>query len=125
MTDEHGVPPPQGPPLPPPGYPGYPPPPGYPPTYPPRPRTNGMATASMILGIASLVLAGCLWFFPILPILAIVFGHVSLTQINRQGTSGKGMAIAGMVTGYVGLFIALLVLLLVFLGTINSPTPTF
>ncbi len=84
-----------------------------------------MATASMILGIASLVLSGCLWFFPILPILAIVFGHVSLTQINRQGTPGKGMAIAGMVTGYVGLFIALLVLLLVFLGTINSPTPTF
>lgn len=84
-----------------------------------------MAIASMILGIASLVLGGCLWFFPILPILAIVFGHVSLAQINRQGTPGKGMAIAGMVTGYVGLLIALLVLLLVFLGTINSPTPTF
>ena len=93
--------------------------------YAPRPRTNGMAMTAMILGIIGLVLVACLWFFPVLPILAIVFGHVSLSQITRQGMQGKGLAITGMVTGYVGVGIGLLILLLVFFGTINSPTPTF
>ena len=84
-----------------------------------------MAIAAMVLGIAGLVLAPCLWFFPIMPILGIVLGHTSLAQTNRQGLPGRGFAVSGMVTGYVGLGLSLVILLLVFLGTITSPTPTF
>lgn len=63
-------------------YPPYPP---YP--YPPR-RTNALAIASLVCAFV---------FAP----LAILFGHLSLSQIKRSGEDGRGMAIAGLVIGYV------------------------
>ena len=38
-------------------------------------------------------------------ILGVIFGHVSLSQIKKDGGNGRGMAIAGLVIGYI--FIAL------------------
>lgn len=62
----------------------------------PQTSTNGMAIASMVLGIV--------WIYWIGSILAIVFGHVSLSQIKRNPyQTGRGMAIAGLVLGYIGL----------------------
>lgn len=86
----------------PPAYPAYPPPYGYyppPPGYPPPgwavPRpTNGLAIASMILGI--------LWIYWIGSILALVFGLVARSQIRRTGEGGDGMAVAGIVLGGIG-----------------------
>lgn len=102
---------------------GYPPP-GYPaPPAPPKP--NGMALTSMILGIAGLTVGLCLIFFPILPILAVVFGHISLSKINGTREPGRGFAITGLVTGYVGIALAIGWLILVIIGTVTSPTPTF
>lgn len=60
-------------------YPPYP--------YPPR-RTNGLAIASLV----------CAFLFAPL---AILFGHLSLSQIKRSGEDGRGMAVAGLVIGYV------------------------
>ena len=75
------------PPVPP--YPGYPSPaypyPGYP--YVP-PQTNALAIASLV----------CAFLFAPL---GIVFGHLSLSQIRRSGEDGRGLAIAGLVIGYV------------------------
>ena len=77
-------------PPPPPGYAGY-----------RAARTSGLAIASMVLGIV--------WLFWLGSILAVIFGHVALSQIKRSmgALSGRGMAIAGLVLGYVG--IALLI----------------
>ena len=91
----------QPPPPPPPGPP-YRAAPQYGYTYGPAPvitRTNGLAIASMVLSITSVFLG--IFFVP--QILGIVFGHVSMAQIRRsQGTEqGAGMAIAGLVVGYV------------------------
>ena len=85
--------PPQAPYGPPPGFPGhgYPPPYGY--GYPPR-RTNGFAVASMVLGIV--------WLYWIGSILALVFGYVARAQIRERGEGGDGMAIAGIVLGWIG-----------------------
>ena len=71
--------------------------------------TNGFAIASLVCGIASLC-AGL-----VTAILAVVFGHVALAQISRSGghEQGRGLAIAGLVIGYV--FIALGVLYIVFI----------
>ncbi|QXG74290.1 DUF4190 domain-containing protein [Modestobacter sp. L9-4] len=83
-------------------HPPYAPPPygyGYPP-----PRTNGMAIASMVLGI--------LWIYWIGSILALVFGYVAKRQIRERGESGGGMATAGIVLGWVG--VGFLVVFLVF-----------
>ena len=72
-------------------------------------QTNGFAVTSLVLGIVGIVLF-CLWAIP--SILAVVFAGVSLNQIKTQPNRyfGRGMAIAGMVTGLVG--IGLFVLLL-------------
>lgn len=66
-----------------------------------RPPTNGMAVASMVLGILGMV--GIIWV--ISPVLALVFGYVSKGQINRSGGAqeGRGYAIAGIVLGWVGI----------------------
>jgi hypothetical protein len=104
--------------APPPGYPmpyaGYgvsPPygPGGYAPAYQypyalaPSPPTNGMAIASMVLGI--------LWLYWIGSILALVFGYVALSQIKQRGEGGRGMAIAGVVLGWIGIGIGIIAII--------------
>jgi len=77
----------------------------------PATRTNGLAVASLVLGIVSLCGIGS--------ILAIVFGFVSINQINNDPTQrGKGMAIAGVVLGFVAL--AGLVVLIIVGATTNT-----
>ena len=105
-------------------YPPNPPYPAYPP-YAPRPKTNGLALASMILGILGITVGLCLLFFPVMPILAVIFGHIGMAQIARTGAPGRGYAIAGLATGYVGIALALLWLIGITIGTFTSPTPTF
>lgn len=63
--------------------------------------TNGLAIVSLVIGI--------LWMGGIGAILALILGIVSLNQISRSGQSGKGLAIAGIVLGSVGI-ITLIVL---------------
>jgi hypothetical protein len=88
----------------PPQYPppyGQPMPYGQPPyPYPPQPGTNGMAIASMVLGIV--------WIYWITSILALIFGYVARSQIRQRGQAGDGMAIAGIVLGWVWLGLLLL-----------------
>ena len=98
------------------GQPVQPPPGAYPTPYgqpygqpygypyvPPR-RTNGLAIASMVLGI--------LWLYWIGSILALVFGYIARNQIRERGESGGGMATAGIVLGWIGVgFIGLVVVI--------------
>jgi hypothetical protein len=77
--------------------------PPTPPAVTSAPRTCGLATASLVLGILGLV---CL--LPIIsPILALIFGIIALGQISRSCGSikGQGRAIAGLVLGGVGLLV--------------------
>jgi hypothetical protein len=95
------------------GQPAYGPPPyGY--GYPPPQRTNGMAIASMVLGI--------LWLYWVGSILALIFGYIAKRQIRERGESGGGMATAGIVLGWVG--IGILVVFIVF-GIAVSTTDGF
>jgi hypothetical protein len=62
-------------------------------------KAPGSALASLILGIASLALLG-----PLTAIPAIICGHLALTHIKRDKlTQGRGMALTGLITGYVTL----------------------
>ncbi|MGI9120419.1 MAG: DUF4190 domain-containing protein [Acidimicrobiales bacterium] len=79
---------------------GWPPPPGggysLPQApYPPPRATNGMAIASMVLGI--------IWIYWIGSILALVFGYMAKRQIKERGEAGDGMATAGIILGWIGI----------------------
>lgn len=64
-------------------------------------KTNGLAIASMVLGI--------LWLWWIGSVLALVFGMIAKSQIDNSGglQQGRGMAIAGIVLGWVGIGVLL------------------
>lgn len=59
------------------------------------PETSGLAITSMILGISG-------FFFLITAIPAVIFGHIARSKIKKsQGKiGGDGMALAGLITGY-------------------------
>lgn len=59
-------------------------------------KTSGMAIASLVCGIVNV--------FPV-SIVAIVLGHISLSQIRKSAgqLKGQGLAIAGLVLGYLGI----------------------
>ena len=65
--------------------------------------TNGLAIASLVLGI--------LWLYGIGSILALVFGYVALNQIKRRNENGRGLAIAGTVLGWIGVGGVLLIVI--------------
>lgn len=64
-------------------------------------QTDGGAIASMVLGIASIVL--CLTFLAGIP--AIIVGHISLSRIKKSmgRLKGEGMALTGLILGYISL----------------------
>jgi hypothetical protein len=66
------------------------------------------------MAIASLVL-GILWLEGIGSVLALVFGYIALSQIKQRQQSGRGLAIAGVTLGWIG--IAVLTLAIVVLVT--------
>ncbi|HEX4814337.1 MAG TPA: DUF4190 domain-containing protein [Nonomuraea sp.] len=61
----------------------------------PRRSTNGMAVASLVLGIIGLAFCG------ITSIPGVILGHIALNRIKRTGEDGHGMAVGGLVTSYV------------------------
>ena len=84
-----------------------------------------MAIAAMVLGILGVTVGLCLWFLPVMQVLAIIFGHISLSKINATGLPGRGMAITGIVTGYVGLALAVVIFLASLFGALVPSGPTF
>ena len=73
-----------------------------------------MAIASLVLGTFAVAGAWCCCGtgFPI-SAMAVIFGHVALSQIRRsQGRlDGRGLAIAGLLMGYIGIILQILVIL--------------
>src|ERR1700674_357008 len=69
-------------------------------------QTNGKAIASLVCGLF-------LFAFP-LSILAVIFGHLSVSEIRKSAgrLKGEGMAIAGVVLGYVGLAVIPVILII-------------
>lgn len=83
--------------------------------------TNRLAVVSMVMGAAS---------FGILPVIgaivAIVTGHEARAQIRQTGDDGAGMALVGLILGYVNLALAWIgmVLLVILFNVIGaSPGP--
>src|SRR5258708_36402643 len=63
--------------------------------YPVARPTNGLAIAALVCGIAQFAVG--VTFIP-----AIICGHMARRQIRETGEGGDGMALAGLILGYVG-----------------------
>lgn len=77
----------------------------------PPPGTNSNAVGAMVCGILGPMTLG------VTTIPAIVLGHVARHQIRRTGQNGDGMAVAGLVLGYL---VAIGGMLLIVLGALGS-----
>ena len=82
---------------------------GQPAYYGVPPEPKGLSIASLCCGIAAFIGLG---FFLLPQLAAVILGHMAL----KREPSGKGMAIAGLVLGYVGIALALLVFVIIALG---------
>jgi hypothetical protein len=80
-------------------------------------QTAGLAVASLVLGILGLVAIGPLGAIP-----AVICGHIARSRISAsQGAlEGEGMALAGLIMGYVN--IALMVVLIPMCAAIAIPS---
>ena len=74
-------------------------------------RTSGTAVASLVFGVLTWVM------LPLIgAVLAVVLGHVARGEIRHAppgSVQGDGMALAGLVLGYVHLALAMLFVVLV------------
>ncbi len=63
-------------------------------------QTVGQATASMVLGILSLIMFGLLTAVP-----AVICGHIARGKIKKNPAelTGEGSALAGLIMGYVSI----------------------
>ena len=96
--------------------------PGYS-AYPARSSTNGMAIASLVVGVVGGVLTVCFFFFGVITgLVAIVLGAVALKQVNADPVpdgASKGMAIGGLVLGALQ-FIGAIAMIAIFVITLAS-----
>lgn len=76
------------------------------------PKTNTLAIISLVAGLAGLLVT---WVIPFVSqIVAIVCGHIARSQIRKSNGAegGSGMALTGLIIGYVMLGISMLFILL-------------
>lgn len=66
-------------------------------------RTNVLAIVSLIASIAGLVIV---WFIG--SIVGVVCGHISMNQIKKTGEEGRGLALAGLIVGYIGIVLSII-----------------
>ncbi|MEH0844954.1 DUF4190 domain-containing protein [Micromonospora sp. CPCC 205711] len=86
--------------------------------------TSGTATAAMVLGIIGVLGGWCVFGLPC--ILAVILGHVGLHETREGRKAGRGMAVAGLVLGYVFVVPMITLTVMMFFGSVlgaSTPTP--
>ena len=79
-------------------------------------RTEGSATASLVLGIAGLVVCPL-----VCSILAVIFGNQAKRKIGSDPSlDGEGMAKAGVILGWVGIGLAALGIIIVIIAAVAA-----
>lgn len=64
----------------------------------PAARTNTMAIIALVASF-------------IISLVGVILGHIALNQIKRTGEGGRGLAIAALIIGYIGLAAWIIVIL--------------
>ena len=79
----------------------------------PSEKYNVLAIVSLVTSVLGISLVG------------IITGHIGLSQIGKTGEKGRGLAIAGLVLGYLGILISIIALVIfipVMIAILNDPT---
>ena len=86
--------------------------------------SSGWATASLVFGILGVLGGWCLLGLPC--IAAVIFGHIGLNQTKDGSVAGRGLAVAGLVMGYIVVApaIAIFISLFVVGGVLGTVDPT-
>lgn len=79
------------------------------------PTADGLAIASFILSV--------LWLGGVGSLIAVVFAHVSNANASRAGRADSGLAVAGLILGYLGLLL-LVVVVAALVQAHSAPDPT-
>ncbi|WP_328354328.1 DUF4190 domain-containing protein [Mycobacterium sp. NBC_00419] len=77
--------------------------------YPTQPISVGYVVPVVVRSTNSMAVASFVCSLLCLSVLGVIFGHVALSQISRSGEDGKGLAIAGLVIGYILVGIGVLI----------------
>ena len=90
---------------------------GYQPAYPgygapvmtPSSRTNGMSIAAMVISLVGLLTFWC-YGVPgiVFGAVGAIMGHVAKRQISERGEQGSGMALAGIIIGWISVLLGLI-----------------
>lgn len=82
--------------------------------------TSGLAIASLVCGIIGMMTC---FGLGILGIPAVICGHMAMHQIanSRNMVAGRGMAITGLICGYLSLLILLCFVGMMIFAMVNSP----
>jgi hypothetical protein len=102
-------------------YPAY----GYgAPVLAPSAPTNGLAIASLVVSLAGLFTCG------LTSIVGAILGHVARKQIRERGDGGDGLALAGIITGWIifglaAIGIAIYVIFFILLVATAASVPTY
>jgi hypothetical protein len=71
-------------------------------------KTNVLAIVALVAGVAGLTVIPF-----VSSIVAVVTGHMARKELRRTGEQGDGLALAGLITGYIGIGLGVLVAVLV------------
>jgi hypothetical protein len=87
--------------------------------YPMAPQTSGLAIASLVCGLVGMIGFFACWVPGLVGIGGVICGHMALRQIKRNEAQyiGKGLAIGGLVTGYLAT-LCVLVSIIVVIGVL-------
>ena len=100
-------------------------PPGTPGGYVQTTPTNNMAITSLVLSLVGVVGA----FMCLIPIVlapaGAITGHVALSRIKSSGQSGRGLALAGVIVGWLGTAAAVAVVVLFIVFAVAASNSTY
>ncbi len=106
------------------GQPGQPGPYGQQPMYgygypPPPPKSQTNAILALVLSCVGLATCG------VTAIVGVIFGHIAMGRIKRGEEDGRGMALAGVIVGYVviaGWLLYLAIIIIAIVAAANQST---
>jgi len=87
--------------------------------------TIGLVFSVVTFGLSGICtsIAG---FLPVIPwFISVATGHAGISQISRTNESGRGLAIAGLIMGYLGLVLTLCTLALYVLSWLGIAVFSF